>query len=99
MAQSGSETRQRSERYTVRFTPLEGALICARAKAAGVPIATYSGARPFLSPSRAQRDAEETGESHGAIQSVAEAILRLGRLMNPLDAPSNRRRCHLQLLE
>jgi hypothetical protein len=41
MAESGSETRQRTERYTVRFTPLEHALICANAKAAGVPVATF----------------------------------------------------------
>lgn len=41
MAESGSETRQRSTRYTVRLTPLEDALICAKAHAAGLPIATY----------------------------------------------------------
>jgi hypothetical protein len=41
VAESGSETRQRSERYTVRFTPLEHALVCAKAQAAGVPIATF----------------------------------------------------------
>ncbi|MET3997137.1 hypothetical protein ABID65_008817 [Bradyrhizobium sp. S3.9.2] len=41
MAESGSETRQRDERHTVRFTPLEDALVCAKASAAGVPVATF----------------------------------------------------------
>jgi hypothetical protein len=41
MAESGSETRQRNQRYTVRFSPLEDALICAQANAAGVPVATF----------------------------------------------------------
>jgi len=54
MAERGSETRQRCERYTVRFTPLEHALICAkklmRQASRSLP---FSEAPPSPFPSRA----------------------------------------------
>jgi hypothetical protein len=72
MAESGSETRQRSERYTVRFTPLEHALICAKAQAVGVPIATYLRCTALSFP--LPRAARHPTSSH------EDVVLLLGRI-------------------
>ncbi|MEZ0081513.1 plasmid mobilization protein [Bradyrhizobium japonicum] len=79
MAESGSETRQRSTRYTVRFTPLEHALICAKAQAAGVSIAAYlrSTALSFPLPRAARRPTvnhEEVALLLGRIGQLATAF-------------------------
>lgn len=75
MAESGSETRQRCQRYTVRFTPLEDALICAKANAAGVPVATFlrSTALSFPIPRAARRPTS----SH---EDVALLLGKIGQL-------------------
>jgi hypothetical protein len=75
MTESGSETRQRTERYTVRFTSLEDALICAKANAAGVPIATYlrCTALDFPIPRAARRPTS----NH---EDVAHLLGRIGQL-------------------
>jgi hypothetical protein len=75
MAESGSETRQRDERHTVRFTPLEDALICAKANAAGVPVATFlrNTALAFPMPRAARRPTS----NH---EDVALLLGRIGQL-------------------
>ncbi|WP_371441344.1 MULTISPECIES: plasmid mobilization protein [Bradyrhizobium] len=75
MAESGSETRQRDERHTVRFTPLEDALICAKANAAGVPVATFlrNTALAFPMPRAARRPTSNHEE-------VALLLGRIGQL-------------------
>jgi hypothetical protein len=75
MAESGSETRQRSKRHSVRFTPLEDALICAKANAAGVPIATYLRCTALSFP--LPRAARHPTSSH---EDVALLLGRLGQL-------------------
>lgn len=73
MAKSGSETRQRCQRYTVRFTPLEDALICAKAN--GVQVATFlrSTALSFPIPRAARRPTS----SH---EDVALLLGKIGQL-------------------
>jgi hypothetical protein len=75
MAESGSETRQRRKRYTVRFTPLEDALICAKANAAGIPVATLlrTTALSFPMPRAARRPTSNHEE-------VALLLGRIGQL-------------------
>ncbi|UPJ44969.1 hypothetical protein IVB40_13555 [Bradyrhizobium sp. 40] len=75
MAESGSETRQRDERHTVRFTPLENALICAKANATGVPVATFlrNTALAFPMPRAARRPTS----NH---EDVALLLGRIGQL-------------------
>ncbi|MET4716155.1 hypothetical protein ABIF63_000258 [Bradyrhizobium japonicum] len=75
MAESGSETRQRDERHTVRFSPLEDALICAKANAAGVPVATFlrNTALAFPMPRAARRPTS----NH---EDVALLLGRIGQL-------------------
>ncbi|OJU24011.1 MAG: hypothetical protein BGN91_11215 [Nitrobacter sp. 62-13] len=75
MAESGSETRQRSKRRSVRFTPLEDALICAKANAAGVPIATYLRCTALGFP--IPRAARRPTSSH---KDVALLLGRIGQL-------------------
>lgn len=75
MAESGSETRQRSTRYTVRFTPLEDALICAKANAAGVPIAAFVRCTALGFP--IPRAARRPSSNH---EDVALLLGRIGQL-------------------
>jgi hypothetical protein len=75
MAESGSETRQRSTRYTVRFTALEHALICAKADAAGVPIAAFLRCTALGFP--IPRAARRPTSSH---EEVALLLGRIGQL-------------------
>jgi len=66
------------------------------------PELTSSDPKPatfFQCISFARRRARENGEAHEAIHVIAEATLRLARLIDPLEVPSSRRRCHLQVLE
>lgn len=88
MTESGSETRQRTERYTVRFTPLEHALICANAKAAGVPVAAYlrSTALNFPLPRAARRPTsnhEDVALLLGRIGQLATAFRSASGLADP----------------
>ena len=47
----------------------------------------------------ARKRAREFGDAHDAVQKIAEAVLRLARLANPLDVLASSSRCHLQILE
>lgn len=47
----------------------------------------------------ARKVIKETGEAHHAVQRIAEAVLRLARVVDPAGSPSSKRRVHLQLLE
>jgi hypothetical protein len=72
---SGSETRQRSERYTVRFTALENALLLAKANAAGVPVATFLRCTALGFP--ITREARRPTSNH---EDVARLLSQIGQL-------------------
>jgi hypothetical protein len=75
MTESGSENRQRSGRYSVRFSELENALLLAKANAAGVPIATFlrCTALDFPFPRQARRPTS----NH---EDVARLLSQIGQL-------------------
>jgi DNA helicase-2/ATP-dependent DNA helicase PcrA len=53
----------------------------------------------FQYVSVARKQSAESGEAHQGIQLVADGILRMSRILSPINTPSNRRRTHLQVLE
>jgi hypothetical protein len=88
---SGSETRQRSERYTVRFTALENALLLAKANAAGVPVATFlrCSALGFPITREARRpttDREQAARFLSGLGKVTDAFERASSLLDPREA-------------
>jgi hypothetical protein len=72
---SGSETRQRQPRYTVRFNDIEHALLLAKANAAGLEVATYlrCTALGFPFPRQARRPTS----NH---EDVARLLSQIGQL-------------------
>ena len=90
---SGSETRQRSERYTVRFDEIENALLLAKANAAGVPVATFlrCAALGFPMPRQARRptsNQEDVARLISACGKVADAFRSASSLLDPRMAES-----------
>jgi AAA ATPase domain len=53
----------------------------------------------FQYVSVARKQSAESGEAHQGMQLVADGILRMSRILSPINTPSNRRRTHLQVLE
>jgi hypothetical protein len=85
---SGSETRQRQPRHTVRFTELENALLLAKANAAGVPPATFLRcvALGFPFPRQARRpttNEQDVGRILIALGKAATAFERVAPLVDP----------------
>jgi hypothetical protein len=88
---SGSETRQRQPRHTVRFTELENALLLAKANAAGVPVATFlrCAALGFPMPRQARRPTinfEHAARFLSACGKVTDAFERASSLLDPGEA-------------
>lgn len=100
MAESGSETRQRQARYTVRFSALENAVIRAHAAAAGVGVATYLRCAALnTEPSRAARRPTSNHEACSRLMAemgqLNTAFRSAAALLDPMAAET----AVLQLLE
>jgi hypothetical protein len=92
---SGSETRQRQPRHTVRFSELENALLLAKANAAGVPVATFlrCSALGFPIPRQSRRPTtnhQDAARMISASGKVADAFERAAFLLSPSEAQSAR---------
>jgi hypothetical protein len=88
---SGSETRQRQPRYTVRFNDIEHALLLAKANAAGLEVATYlrCTALGFPFPRQARRPTsnhEDVARLLSQLGKVADAFHRASSLLDPREA-------------
>jgi hypothetical protein len=92
---SGSETRQRTARHSVRLTPIEDALLLAMANAAGVKPATFlrCTALGFPFPRQSRRPTsnhEDVVRVLSACGKVTDAFERAASLLSPSEAQSAR---------
>ena len=85
---SGSENRQRQPRYTVRYSPVEDALLLARANAAGIHVATFirCASLDFPIPRQARRPTtnhEDVVRLMFALGKAADAFDRASLIVDP----------------